>query len=673
MRAAPRLVPFVLLLALTEAAAAADAVEVVTIAASRSTDLTGIASSASEGTVGAEDLLRRPILRPGEVVEDIPGVIVSQHSGSGKANQYFLRGFNLDHGTDLAISLDGVGVNLPSHAHGQGYADLNFLIPELVERVAFKKGSYYADVGDFGAAGAFDIRYTNRLPQGIARAEGGSGGYGRLLLADNLDIGSATLLYAGELAHDDGPWTRGDDARKFNGVLRYTDGRLTVAAEGYHNKWNSTDQIPNRAIASGLISRWGAIDPSDGGVAGRYALRLLWQEQASNEGLHLLAFAERRELALFSNFTYFLDDPVHGDQIGQNDARFSLGAKASYVWKTGFAGLDSETTAGLDLRSDIIRAGLFHTEKRVVLSVDHDDDITESFVAPFVQNEMHWTPWLRSTLGLRTDFLFADSHNLAGGNSGSVQSAMLSPKAGLAIGPFAKTELYLNAGLGYHSNDMRGVVAKSDPATPLVRGKGAEVGLRSGWIEGLQSTVSLWLLDLKSELVWDGDSGTNEASGPTRRYGIEFANTYAPVTWLTLDFDYAWSRARYINHDPAGIYVPEAIAGTVDGGLTLHDLEGLWQDCSGSLRLRYFVPRVLTQDGSKRSQATSLLYLNLGYALSPRWSVALDVFNLLDNRVSDIDYYYTSRLPGEPATGMADIHTHPAEPRQFRLALTARL
>ncbi|GAA0526808.1 TonB-dependent receptor [Rhizomicrobium palustre] len=623
--------------------------------------------------MGAEDLLRRPILRPGEVVEDIPGVIVTQHSGSGKANQYFLRGFNLDHGTDLAISLDGVGVNLPSHAHGQGYADLNFLIPELVERVAYKKGPYYADVGDFGAAGAFDIRYFNRLPGGLARLEGGSGGYGRLLLADNADIAGGTLLYAGEIAHDDGPWTRGDDARKFNGVLRFTDGRFTLSAEAYHNRWNSTDQVPDRAIASGLISRWGNIDSSDGGMTGRYALRFIWQENPSQEGLHILAFAERRELTLFSNFTYFLNDPVHGDQIAQKDARYVLGGKISYGGVAELLGAENSWRAGLDLRSDIIRAGLFHSERRKRLYTTHDDDISETMVSPFAESEFRWTPWLRTTLGVRSDFLFANSANLAGGDSGQVQSASISPKAGLAIGPFAKTELYANLGFGLHSNDIRGVVAKADPATALVRGKGGEVGLRTGFVDGLQSTLSIWFLDLKSELVWAGDSGTNEPSGPTRRYGVEFANTYAPTPWLSVDFDYAWSRARYTNHDPVGRYVPEAIAGTIDGGVALHDLPGAWRDWSGSLRVRYFGPRVLTQDGSLKSKGTSLLYLNLGYAISARWSAAMDIFNLLDSRVSDIDYFYTSRLPGEPLKGVDDIHTHPAEPRQFRVSVTAAL
>ncbi len=378
-------------------------------------------------------------------------------------------------------------------------------------------------------------------------------------------------------------------------------------------------------------------------------------------------------MTLFSNFTYFLNDPVHGDPIAQKDARYVLGGKALYGWTQDIFGSASETTAGLDVRSDIILAGLFHTEKRALLSIVHDDDIGETTVSPHFQNETHWTNWFRTTLGLRSDFLLADLHNIAGGNSGRVNTALLSPKAGLALGPFAETEVYLNAGYSFHSNDIRGVVAKSDPATALARAKGAEVGLRSGLVPGMQSTLAVWMLDLKSELVWAGDSGTNEPSGPTRRYGVEFANTYSPATWLTVDFDYAWSQARFTNHDPAGDFVPEAIAGTIDGGIAVHDLDGPWHDWSGGLRLRYFGPRSLTQDNSQKSRATMLVYLNVGYALSQTWSVGLDVFNLLDSKVSDIDYYYTSRLPGEPLNGIADVHTHPAEPREFRLALTAAL
>jgi hypothetical protein len=643
----------------------------------RRANLTGSAQSANQGSVSAEDIALRPLLRPGEIVENIPGVIVTQHSGSGKANQYFLRGFNLDHGTDLAISVDGVGVNMPTHAHGQGYSDLNFLIPELVARVDYKKGPYYADVGDFGAAGAFNVQYYDTLPSGLAHLEGGQFGYGRALLADNADIGQGTLLYAGELEHNDGPWTRGDDARKLNGVLRYSLGdesdHLSVTAEAYHNIWNSTDQVPDRAIASGLIDRWGSIDPSDGGTTGRYALNLDWQTKSDSAQTRVLIYGMHYDLNLFSNFTYFLDDPIHGDQIEQQDNRFIFGGKASRSWFTDLFGADSDTTAGLDIRNDDIRNGLFHTERRVRLEPRHIDDIVETSVSPYLENETRWTSWFRTDLGVRGDLYWGSVDNIAGGNSGNVQAGIVSPKLGLIFGPWAKSEFYVNAGTGFHSNDLRGVVAANNPATPLARATGAELGARTSIVPGLQSALSFWLLDLKSELVWDGDAGTNQPSGPTRRTGIEFSNFYTPTDWLTIDADYAWSHARYTDHEPAGDFVPEALVATFDGGIALHDLGGWAQNLSGGLRLRYFGSRPLTQDGTIQSKATTLLYADMGYEFADRWSATLNVFNLLDTKASDIDYYYVSRLPGEQLSGVADIHTHPAEPREIRIALMRQL
>ena len=409
-------------------------VETVVVTGRRA-ELAGLAQSANQGSVSAEDIALRPLLRPGEIVENIPGVIVTQHSGSGKANQYFLRGFNLDHGTDLAISVDGIGVNMPTHAHGQGYSDLNFLIPELIERVDYKKGPYYADVGDFGAAGAFDVRYYDTLPGGLARVEGGQFGYGRAVVADNAAIGQGILLYAVELEHNDGPWRKGDDARKLNGVLRYSLGdetdHLSVTAEAYHDIWNSTDQVPDRAIASGLIDRWGAIDPSDGGTTGRYALSLDWQTKSDTAKTHVLVYGMHYNLNLFSNFTYFLDDPIHGDQIEQQDNRFILGGKASQSWLTGLFDDDGITTVGLDIRNDVIRNGLFHTERRVRLDARHVDDIMELSVSPYIENETHWTPWFRTDIGLRGDLYWGSVSNIAGGNSGDVRAAIVSPKLGL--------------------------------------------------------------------------------------------------------------------------------------------------------------------------------------------------------------------------------------------------
>jgi hypothetical protein len=636
----------------------------------------GVASSANQGTVGAADLALRPLLRPGEVVENIPGVIVTQHSGSGKANQYFLRGFNLDHGTDLALSVDDLPVNMPTHAHGQGYADLNFVIPELIERVDFKKGPYFADIGDFGSAGAFDVRYYDRLPSGVASAEGGAFGYGRGLVADNAAMGSGNLIYAGEFEHNDGPWTIGDNERKFDGALRYSLGDnvkgLAVTAMGYQNDWRSTDQVPDRAIADGLITRYGEIDSTDQGTSGRYSLSADWHALGAHSLSHALVYGIRYNLNLFSDFTYFLDDPVHGDQIEQVDVRTIVGGEATHTVFGTLFGRPSQNTLGVQVRGDDIDNGLYHTEARVRLDAVAVNGIHETNAGPFIQNQTSWTSWLRSTIGLRSDVFWFDVRNTVGGTSGSVQSALLSPKVAIAVGPWDETEFYVDAGEGFHSNDARGIVSHVDPATPLSRSLGAELGVRTAVVHGIQSSVSLWLLDLKSELVWDGDAGGNTPSGPTRRYGIEFANYYTPIRWLTIDADYAWSHARFTDNEPEGDFVPEALVATVDGGVAIHDLARSLTPWHGGLRLRYFGPRPLTQDDSVRSKATTLVYADVGYDVGARWTIVLNAFNLLNTYASDIDYFYVSRLPGEPLAGVADIHTHPAEPRAVRFSITAR-
>jgi hypothetical protein len=658
------------------------------IVSGRGADLTGIATSANQGIVSAADLKLRPLLRPGEVVEEIPGVIITQHSGSGKANQYFLRGFNLDHGTDLAVSVDGVPVNMPSHAHGQGYADLNFLIPELVEHVDYKKGPYYADVGDFGSAGAFDLHYYDRLPQGLIKVEGGQYGYGRGVIANNLAVGANNLLYAFEFEHNDGPWVKGDDERKIDGVLRYSAGDRqngwSLTAMAYHNVWSSTDQIPDRAIvgetdpvnapappAEDLISRWGEIDPSDGGRTGRYALTADWRRSDEHSSTHVSAYALHYDLDIFSNFTYFLEDPVHGDQIEQQDRRWIFGGHITQTWHRDLLGRPSVTTVGLDVRNDDIHNGLYHSEDRERLSATAVNRVEETNASPFLTNETRWTDWMRTIVGLRVDAVWMDVHNIAGGDSGSISRQIASPKVNLVFGPWAKTEIYLDYGTGFHSNDARGVVSRVDPATALPKSEGEEIGLRTTFVPHLRSELSLWRLHLASELVWDGDAGTNEPSGPTTRYGIEFANWYTPTPWLTIDADYTWSHARFTDHEPDGNYVPEALVSTFDGGVAVHDLPGRFARWSAGLRLRYFGPRPLTQDGSIKSKSTTLLYADIGYRLTPHIRLGIDIFNLLDSRTSDIDYYYASRLPGEPLDGIDDLHTHPSEPREFRFSIAA--
>ncbi|HEX8616013.1 MAG TPA: TonB-dependent receptor, partial [Thermoanaerobaculia bacterium] len=332
-------------------------------------DLIGIAQSATEGVVTAKEIERRPFQRAGEVLETVPGVIVSQHSGEGKANQYYLRGFNLDHGTDIAVTVAGVPVNMPTHGHGQGYADANFLIPELVSAVQYKKGPYYAEEGDFASAGAVNVNYANLLDKPLAVVQGGSGGFGRALFAASPKLGNGFLLYALEAGKNDGPWMRPDDFRKVNGVLRYTQGDqrggFSITAMGYNAQWNSTDQIPGRAVSDGTLTRFGLIDPSDGGTTSRYTLASEWQRNSPNTLTQAGAYAIKYRLNLFSNFTYFLDDPVEGDQFEQADDRLVAGLRGSHRWLARWGTVSAESLVGIQARHDDIRnVGLYRTRER---------------------------------------------------------------------------------------------------------------------------------------------------------------------------------------------------------------------------------------------------------------------------------------------------------------------
>ncbi len=641
-------------------------------------NLVGIADAASQGAITAAQLDARPLMRTGEMMETIPGMITTQHSGEGKANQYFLRGFNLDHGTDFAQTVAGMPVNLPTNAHGQGYSDLNFLIPELVSGVQYSKGPYYASQGDFATAGASNVNYVNVLDHPIVRVEGGAEGYGRGLFAASTRVGEGTLLAAGELAHDDGPWTTGDNYRKLDGVVRYSRGTtqngFALTAMAYDGTWNSTDQIPERAVTSGLTNRFGAIDPSDGGHSYRDSISADWQRTSGHTLTHVTAYGIAYDLDLFSNFTYFLDDPVHGDQFEQADHRFITGGQVSQERLTHWFGRPVQNTIGIQVRNDDIpTVSLYHTQDRTRLNARSVDAVVETTAGVYGESETSWAPWLRTTLGLRVDGArFEVTDQLLPVNSGVARDGLVSPKAGVTLGPWHATEFYVNAGEGFHSNDARGTTISVDvdgnpvaPVTPLVRAKGSEFGLRTVAIPHVQTTITVWQLRLASELIFDGDSAGSEPSRPSARHGLEIANYAHLRPWLTLDADVSWSQAHFTQSDPAGDDVPEAVGTVVSAGASVEGLRG-W---IGSLRWRYFGPRALIEDNSVRSQPTSVIDLEVGRQLTPRVRASVGVFNLLNAVDSDVDYYYVSRLPGEPADGVADIHTHPTLPRTARVTI----
>jgi hypothetical protein len=611
------------------------------------------------------------------VLETVPGMVISQHSGEGKANQYYLRGFNLDHGTDFSTSVAGVPVNTPTGAHAHGYADLSFLIPELVSGVQFKKGPYFADEGDFSAAGAASIHYVNELERPFVHVSGGQDGWQRAVGAMSPRVGKGIWLGAIEVNRNDGPWVRPDDYRKVNGVFRYSQGDhrngLSVSGMGYWGEWDSTDQVPLRAIESGLISRFGAIDTTDGGTADRQSVAAEFQRSNGPSTLRATAFVLRNSLNLFSNFTFALD-PVEGDQFEQAERRTAVGGRVTYRRLGHFFERHTESAVGAHVRRDrLAPVGLYRNAGRQRVSTTREDRVGQTTGGVYAQTEVEWAPRLRTTAGLRADLYQYSVTSDNPLNSDSGTDALLSPKGGVVVGPWAGTELYVNAGLGFHSNDARGAAIRVDPVsgesvdrvTPLVRAKGAEIGLRSVHIRGLQSTVAFWYLGLDSELLFVGDAGTTEAGRPSRRVGVEWTNYLRLTPWLVVDADLAFTQGRFRDADPAGQHVPGALGRVISGGLAVEPRHAL----SGSIRVRHFGPRALIEDASVTSKSTTLWNGEVGYRLSRNARVVVEIFNLLDADASDIDYFYTSRLPGEPAEGVDDIHTHPALPRSARIGL----
>jgi hypothetical protein len=645
----------------------------------RAEDLLGSASTSSEGTIGANELADRPISRRGEILETVPGVIVTQHSGEGKANQYFLRGFNLDHGTDFALSVDDMPINLRTHAHGQGYADLNFIIPELIERIDYSKGPFIAEVGDFSAAGAAQLHLFRDLRQGLALAGIGQDNFYRLVLGDTFQTKGGALTAAFEFGHYDGPFVVNQNSNRYNGYLSYNwdtrESQYNLTVMAYHGHFHSPDQVAQRAIEEGLIPRLGTLDPTDGGISDRDSLSFDWRHNDGTSNTHLNLYSFYYGLDLYSNFTYFLDDPLNGDQFHQKDRRFVSGGTLERTWTTGFLGRDVTQTIGLQVRNDYIpQVGLFHTKKTNNLSTIRDDLVEQASIGIFQRNEIRWTPWFRTIFGLRADlYYFHVDSNLAA-NSGDVFDGIVSPKLNLIFGPWAETEFYLNAGTGFHSNDARGTTSTISPvsgektprADPLVRSTSIEVGARTSMIPNLISTVSFYYLTLDSELVFTGDAGETEASAASRRLGVEFANFYQPFPWLTLDADFAYTYARF-KDNPTGDRIPNSIATVLACGVTVDAPSGAY----GSLRARYFGPQPLIEDNRAIGPSSLTFDARIGWKFK-NFEVALDVLNLFDAENNDIAYFYTSRLRGEPAEGVDDFHIHPAEPRAFRFSATYR-
>lgn len=661
----------------------------------RGRSLLGVSGSASQGEVGQPQFEYRPMSRAGELVEVIPGALATQHSGSGKANQYFLRGFNLDHGTDFSVVVDGIPMNMATHAHGQGYLDLNSIIPELVHKVEYGKGPYYAETGDFSAAGYSKMTSKQKLDQGIIKFTGGEFGYYRGLLANSNQLGEGNLLYAGEVNVYDGVWQQPEDLGKFNGTLRYSldrdDWGFSVNGKAYSASWNATNPIPQRAIDDGSVNLYGSIDPTDGGKSNRYSLASNFWQAGDNWRNDANLYALYYDVDLYSNFTGYLNDPVHGDQIHQGERRVQTGGNFDHKRQTTLWGLKMDNTIGIQFRHDeIMDLGLQHSQARQSLDWVSRYNVGESNVGLYLQNQTHWLEKFRTVAGFRTDLLNNDVQmfdnalhdaNLSAANSGNKSKAVMSPKLSFIAGPWLDTEYFLNLGYGHHSNDARGTTLQFNPADgstispikPTAWSRGAEVGIRSDAIAGLKSTLAFWYLESSQELVFVGDAGTTEVNGKSRRHGLEFTNYYKPTNWLTLDADLALTSAHYANEAVGNNWIPNSVGRVISTGATIEHPQGWF----ASLRLRHFGHVPLDQQGSFWAGDTNIVNFGTGYK-QKNYKFEIDLFNLFGSNNSDLAYAYCSQMKGEAnnsncpdgGTGTFGLMRHPVEPRMVRGTVT---
>ena len=684
------------------AAAPSETVKEVVVTASRG-NMLGRAETASQGVITQQEVALRPISRIGQLYETVPGLVVTIHSGEGKANQYLIRGFNLDHGTDFASFVDNMPVNRPTNTHGQGYSDQNFLIPQIVGGIDYTKGPYYAAIGDFGAVGSAHVRLVDELP---AQVSGTIGTFGdeELFAGGTHHIDQDDRVWGAlEVGHIDGPWDPPGDFRKVLAAARYSHGSdvqgFGLTGMVYQSVGRLLTDQPLRAVQDGMIGRFGTLDPSDQSKSQRFSLSGDYGAVGEDWKLDLSAYAIRSTMTLWNDFTHLLDDPVNGDQEEQDEGRTTLGAQGTYSRAVRLGSIPTDIVVGVQLRYDDVELDKKHTLGRTPLdycSVEQPDGPAVQVpatdfncqadkvrlldAAPYIENTTRWTPWFRTVVGLREEYYWASDRSLISGFSGAAHQFLFQPKGSLVLGPFFKTELYLSAGRGFHSDDVRGVfgtvplegIPGAAGQTPLLASTtGEEVGLRTNLVPHLQAQIAVFRQDFRSELTYNADVGQDEASAPSRRQGIEVSAQFRPTPWLELNTDLSFSKARYqgdlASFGLDGPYISNAPSFIGSFGILVDDL-GPW---FGGLQWRKLGPYPIS-DGDRlpEDKGYSEVNLDIGYKVTPKLKLQVGVFNLLNTKANASAFYYTSRLAGEPLEGVTDFQVHPVEPISARFTVT---
>jgi hypothetical protein len=631
-------------------------------------------SAASASFIRAMDFELRPKHSTQDLLRMVPGLVIAQHAGGGKAEQIFLRGFDADHGTDVNISVDGIPVNMVSHGHGQGYADLHFVMPEVLKGFDVYKGPYYAQFGDFGTAGTVLFTTREEVEENLLSVEAGSFRTQRIFGITQLPLSSSTTSFfvAGEYVRTNGYFDDPQDFVRLNlfGKVRHAlDAKQSVSvwASVFDSRWNASGQIPHRSVERGLISRFGSIDPTEGGATQRHNVHLSYSSLNQGSHLSVQSYYSRYRFQLFSNFTFFKDDPINGDAIEQVDDRFLAGGRIEYMFENALLGISGNTLLGGSHRTDGTNLELWHVAQRHRLENRVHAYVRQQNAAVFAQHELRFSDVIRLQLGVRGDY-FAfivddkDPKRAHGTTSGSVRQLLVSPKANLTFSPSSVFSAHANAGFGFHSNDARAVIAQQSSLT-LPRAFGAELGTR--WIPSNRFSLScaLWLLDLEREFVYSGDEGTTEESGATRRVGIDVEVRAQLMDWLWGDIDVTLSRGRYNDLRRGEDYIPLAPMFTSTGGLTARHPSGT----EGSLRYRHVGSRPANEDNSIRAFGYMVFDATFTYRIEPyRFMFAME--NLFNTEWNEAQFATESRLRHE-SEPVSELHFTPGAPRSLLVKL----
>ena len=604
-------------------------------------------------TISSIDLQLRPINNSQEVLRSVPGLFIGQHAGGGKAEQIFLRGFDLDHGTDIRLTVDGMPVNMVSHAHGQGYADLHFVIPELIERVDFKKGPYYADKGNFTTAGWVDFRTRNVLDKNFVKVEAGQFNTYRAVGAFNL-LGqkakerNESMYVGGEYSYSDSYFDSPQHFRRVNAVTKYnrqfsSKSQLTLTASTFWSKWNHSGQIPDRAVDAGQISFYGAIDDTEGGETSRTNLNAQLVTQLGNGVLKNQLFYSNYNFLLFSNFTFFKEDPVNGDQIKQHENRNLWGGNTSYSLEHGNG---ASSNIGIDYRQDFVNnLELSRTVNRTFVSDSLKyGKVMEQNLGFYYDYTMRLSERLTANVGLRYDMFWNRYNNFLSDSSKytlKANASILSPKFNLYYTPNNRLQLYLNTGKGFHSNDTRVVVATQGREI-LPAAYGSDLGVVWKPFSKLLLNMSAWYLWLDQEFVYVGDEAVVEPSGKTRRMGLDFSLRYQITDWLYADMDWNIAKPRALGVNELQAFLPLAPTRTSTGGLNVRTQNG-W---SGSLRYRYMADRPANDDNTIIAKGYFVNDMQVNYQYKA-YNFGLSIQNLANVRWKETQFATESQLKNE--------------------------